>query len=63
MGWELASLVSQCSAEAVDTGSVPMEDSVKCVALETGKIYLSANQMYTVGLGTQCMICNCLIGE
>eukprot|EP00957_Ditylum_brightwellii_P060529 4595950-Ditylum_brightwellii.AAC.1 len=56
-------MVSQCFTKALDVGLEPVEESVKCVVLQTSKMCLSANQMQAVGPSTQCTICNCLVRE
>eukprot|EP00957_Ditylum_brightwellii_P181610 13834046-Ditylum_brightwellii.AAC.1 len=45
------------------TGLVPLEESVKCFIIQTGKVHLSTNQMQAVGPSTQYKVCNSLYGE
>eukprot|EP00957_Ditylum_brightwellii_P031210 2365362-Ditylum_brightwellii.AAC.1 len=53
-------MVSQCFAKAVDTGSVPVDETVECVFHQAGKISLSV----VSGRACQpCSICNPLLGE
>eukprot|EP00957_Ditylum_brightwellii_P111369 8494381-Ditylum_brightwellii.AAC.1 len=42
--------------KAVDAGFVPMEESVKCVVLQTSIMHLSANQTQVMGYSKSCMI-------